>query len=175
MNLPSGHVRAALADQSTGAMVTGEMSEAQIRELYADVLGLDEHQAHQMMAEMWDAYCGELDVAMRDFVAGLRPRFATAILSNSTDGARREEQRRFGFEELVDFIVYSHEVGVAKPDTAIFRLTQDRLGVEAHEIVFLDDHEAHVQAARACGWQAVVHRDTDVSIKEILSRAGTHP
>ena len=29
------------------------------------------------------------------------------------------------------------------------------------------DHEAHVQAARACGWHAVWHRDTDVSIQEI--------
>jgi HAD superfamily hydrolase (TIGR01509 family) len=160
--------RSDAANASTGDMMTGEMSEAQIRELYAEVLGLDEDQAHQMMAEMWDAYCGELDVALRDFAAGLRPEFATAILSNSADGARREEQRRHGFEELVDVIVYSHEVGVAKPDTAIFWLTQDRLGVEAHEIVFLDDHEAHVQAARACGWHAVWHRDTAVSIKEII-------
>jgi len=168
MHLPAGHVAAALAEaEPSGDMVTGEMSEAQMRELYARALGLDEDQAHQMMAEMWDAYCGELDVALRDFAAGLRPKFATAILSNSADGARREEQRRFGFEELVDVIIYSHEVGVAKPDSAIFRLTEDRLGVESHEIVFLDDHEAHVQAARACGWHAVWHRDTDVSIQEI--------
>jgi hypothetical protein len=86
MNLPAGHVRSALAEhQSAGAMMTGEMSEAQIRELYADVLGLDEHQAQKMMAQMWDAYCGELDVALRDFAAGLRPKFVTAILSNSAN------------------------------------------------------------------------------------------
>lgn len=176
MNLPAGHVTATL--ESTGDIVTAEMSEAQIRELYANVLGLDEHQAHQMMAEMWDAYCGELDVALRDFAAGLRPKFATAILSNSADGARREEQRRYGFEQLVDVIVYSHEVGVAKPDPAIFRLTQARLGVEAHEIVFLDDHDPHVQAARALGWHAVWHRDTAVSINEItatIEQAGQLP
>ena len=119
------------------------------------MLGLDEHQALQMMAEMWDAYCGELDRQMRDFAAGLRPAYGTAILSNSADGARREEQRRFGFEELVDVIVYSHEVGLAKPDPAIFNLTGKLLGVEPHEIVFLDDHYAHVQAARVFGWHAV--------------------
>ena len=114
-------------------MVTGGMSEAQIRELYPSALGLDEHEANQMISEMWDAYCGELNVALRDFAAGLRPRFTTAILSNSADGARREEQRRYGFEELVDVIVYSHEVGVAKPDPAIFGLTRDRLGVQSQE------------------------------------------
>ena len=176
MNLPAGHVTAVL--ESTGDVVTAEMSEVRIRDLYADVLGLDEHLAHQMMAEMWDAYCGELDVVLRDFAAGLRPRFATAILSNSADGARREEQRRYGFEQLVDVIVYSHEVGVAKPDPAIFTLTQERLGVEAHEIVFLDDHDPHVQAARSCGWHAVWHRDTAASINAItatIEQAGQLP
>jgi putative hydrolase of the HAD superfamily len=178
MNLPAGHVTAALAvHEPAGAMMTGAMSEAQIRERYAEVLGLSDLEADQMMAEMWDAYCGELDVAMADFAAGLRPELATAIVSNSVDGARREEQRRHGFEQLVDVIVYSHEVGVAKPDTAVFRLTEGRLGVDAHEIVFLDDHEAHVRAARACGWQGVWHRDTADSIQEVtrIIEEAAHP
>jgi FMN phosphatase YigB (HAD superfamily) len=80
--------------------------------------------------------------------------------------ARREEQRRFGFEEVVDVILYSHEVGLAKPDPAIFNLTGKLLGVEPHEIVFLDD-DGHVEAARAFGWHAVLHRDTTRSIQEI--------
>ena len=175
MNLPADQVVAALAAaEPIGEMVTGEISETQMRERYARALGLDDDQAQQMMAEMWDAYCGELDRPMRDFAAGLRPAYATAILSNSADGARREEQRRFGFEELVDVIVYSHEVGLAKPDPAIFRLTEQRLRVEPHEIVFLDDHAEHVEAARACGWQAVWHRDTTRSIQKIseIIRAG---
>ena len=179
MNLPAGHVTSVLGRrEATGDMVTGGMSEAQIRELYPSALGLDEHEANQMISEMWDAYCGELNVALRDFAAGLRPRFTTAILSSSADGARREEQRRYGFEELVDVIVYSHEVGVAKPDPAIFGLTRDRLGVQSQEIVFLDDHEANVQAARACGWHAVLHTDTAVSIQEItrtIARANRPP
>jgi epoxide hydrolase-like predicted phosphatase len=168
VHLPLGHVVATLAEhEPTDDMVTGKMSEAQMRERYARMLGLDNDLAQQMMAEMWDAYCGELDRQMWDFAASLRPAFATAILSNSADGARREEQRRFGFAELVDVIVYSHEVGLAKPDPAIFKLTEERLRVEPHEIVFLDDHYGHVEAARACGWHAVWHRDTTRSIQEI--------
>jgi HAD superfamily hydrolase (TIGR01493 family) len=147
--------------------VTGDLPEADVRRMYADALGLDDSDADVMMAEMWDAYCGELDVAMRDYAAGLRPRFRTAILSNSADGARREEQRRYGFEQLVDVIVYSHEVAVAKPDPAVYRLTEERLGVQPDEIVFVDDVSGNVDAARARGWHAVLHRDTAATIAEV--------
>jgi len=173
LHLPAGHAAARLAeDGPAGDVMTGGMSEEQIRERYARALGLDDGQARQMMAEMWDAYCGELDLQMRDFASGLRPAYATAILSNSADGARREEQRRFGFEELVDLIVYSHEVGLAKPDPAIFNLTQELLGVEPQEIVFLDDHLGHVEAARGCGWHAVLHRDATRSRQELSEIIG---
>ena len=168
MNLPAGPLMAHLAEhEPDGDLVTGGISEAQLRAMYAAALGLDDAQADEMMAEMWDAYCGELDVELYEFAASLRPAFATAILSNSADGARREEQHRYGFEELVDTIVYSHEVGLAKPDPAVFRLTEERLGVEPHEIVFLDDHDGHVEAARRLGWNAVRHRSTPDSIREI--------
>ncbi len=165
---PTGTIAAYLAEHAPqGSLVTGEVSEAQLRQLYVDALGLDDASADVMMAELWDAYCGELDAEMYDFAQGLRPGHTTAILSNSGDGARREEQRRYGFEDLVDTIVYSHEVGLAKPDPAIYALTTARLGVEPSEIVFLDDVEGHVQAARAFGWRAVVHRDTQQSIREV--------
>jgi epoxide hydrolase-like predicted phosphatase len=168
LNLPSGHVLTALAEhEPTGEMVTGGISESQMRARYAGALGLDDAQADQMMAELWDAYCGRLDVEMRDFAAALRPAYTTGILSNSADGARREEQRRYGFEQLVDVIVYSHEVGLAKPDPAVFRLTEERLGVEPHQIVFLDDQRRHVAAAQALGWHAVLHRSTAESIRQV--------
>lgn len=146
---------------------TDPMTEAQVREVYRAAFGLTEDQGDAMMADLWDAYCGRLDVEMRDFVAGLRPRYRTAILSNSGDGARREEQRRYDFAGLVDTIVYSHEVGVAKPDPAIYEITADRVGVRPEEIVFLDDSIACVAAARAAGWQAVHHVDTAGSIRAI--------
>ncbi len=173
--LPAGSLAAGLAEHHPGGdVVTGEVSETQMRRMYARALRLDDATADQLMADLWDAYCGELDVELRDYVAALRPNYTTAILSNSADGARREEQRRFGFEDLVDTIVYSHEVGLAKPDPRIFALTSERLGVESHEIVFLDDVEGHVRAARDIGWNAVLHRSTAESIREINEILDAH-
>src|SRR3954454_3376513 len=164
----TGRVAERLAQHAPlDGVVTGHILEDEVRRVYADALGLDERQAAEMMAEMWDGYCGELDVELRNFCAGLRPRYRTGILSNSADGARREEQRRYGFDQLVDVIVYSHEVGLAKPDPAVFRLTEERLGVLPEEIVFVDDHEPHVRAAEALGWHGVVHLDTRQTIRAV--------
>ncbi len=85
------------------------------------------------------------------------------ILSNSGPGAR-EAERHWGFEEITDDIVYSHEVGLAKPDPAVYALTAERLGVEPGEIAFLDDVPANVEAACATGWHGVVHVDAPRSI-----------
>ena len=51
-----------------------------------------------------------------DYLRRLRPRYRTGILSNSFVGAREREQEAYGFGDLVDHIVYSHEAGMSKPD-----------------------------------------------------------
>jgi FMN phosphatase YigB (HAD superfamily) len=173
--VPTGHVAEQLAKhEPMDGVVTGAISEAEVRRMYTEALGLDDGQAAEMMAEMWNGYCGELDEELAEFCAGLRPHYRTGILSNSADGARREEQRRYGFEQLVDVIVYSHEVGLAKPDPAIYRLTEQRLGVRSEEIVFVDNHEPHVLAAQECGWRGVVHRERSNTIREVRALLGEH-
>ena len=52
--------------------------------------------------------------------------------------------------------VFSGRVRQAKPDAAVFRLALDRFGVAAQDCVFLDDHPANVEAARALGLHAVL-------------------
>jgi hypothetical protein len=46
-----------------------------------------------------------------------------------------------------DLYVNSAEVGLAKPDPAIYQLTLDRLGVRPEEAIFIDDHVRNTDAA----------------------------
>jgi putative hydrolase of the HAD superfamily len=160
-----------------GDLLTGGASEADFRELYAGALGLDDQQADLMMAQMWDAYCGQLDDELFAWFAAQRGDYLLGILSNSSDGARREESRRHGIPDAADVVVYSHEVGLAKPDPAVYALTARLLGVAPEEIVFLDDSAPAVAGARDAGWHAVLHTDTRTSISEIerlLGRGAAH-
>lgn len=175
-DVPIADVHAYLArHEPSGGVATGSVTEAQMRDLYASALGLSAGAADELMAEMWDHYCGSLNHEMHGFCASLRPRYRTAILTNSADGARREEQRRYGFAELVDVLVYSHEVGLAKPDPAIYRLTEERLGLAGPELVLVDDVPANVDAAVACGWAGVLHQTTASTIAQVRDLlAGRH-
>ncbi|HUZ35515.1 MAG TPA: HAD family phosphatase [Streptosporangiaceae bacterium] len=161
---------AALAGVDPGGLITtGGLSEAKIRQRYADALGLPEAAAQEFMADLWDWYCGELDEDLTAFAASLRPGCATAILSNSADGARREEQARYAFADLFDVIVYSHEVRLAKPDPQIYQLLCAELDVAPAELVFLDDVPENVEAALDLGIRGILHHSTPESISAIGS------
>ena len=61
-----------------------------------------------------------------------------------------------GFLRYFEAGVFSGRVQLAKPDPAIFQLALQRFGIEAADAVFLDDHLANVDAARALGLGAVL-------------------
>lgn len=144
----------------------GEVTEDEIRAEWQRVLALTTDQADALVADYWRWYLGTLDRPLLDWFAAQRADRRTGILSNSGPGAR-ERECPYGFEEITDDIVYSHEVGLAKPDRAAYELTTRRLGVEPGEVLFLDDAEVNVEAARAFGWHAVLHVDTATSIIEM--------
>jgi epoxide hydrolase-like predicted phosphatase len=153
----------------------GACTEEQVHQGMRERLGMSQEQVEEYMREMWDWYCGRLNVPLANYFRGLRPRYQTAILSNSFVGARREEQRHHQVEDMCDLIIYSHEVGVAKPDRRIFELTWQRLGVQPEEMLFLDNAQVHVEAARASGIQAILFEDTAQALAALESRLQAPP
>ena len=152
-----------------GLSETGQMSESDWADRCATCLGLSPGQQQEFVADVWDWYCGELDAELMAFAAALRPGVQRAIISNSADGARREELARYAFDEIFDPIIYSHEVGLAKPDPAIFELAASLLGVAPAEMIFVDDVLGHIEAARSMGIHAILHRSTPETIAKINS------
>jgi HAD superfamily hydrolase (TIGR01509 family) len=150
----------------------GRMSEAGFRERCAAELGLSQAEASAFMADLWDWYCGELDEELMGFARSLASRVRTAIISNSADGARREEVARYAFDTVFDPIIYSHEVGLAKPDPAIFELACARLDLAPEETIFVDDYPGHVQIARELGMHALAHVSTPQTIAAVNAALG---
>ena len=80
----------------------------------------------------------------------------TAILSN-TNGLHWETQRDHErIRSLFDRTYLSYQMGLAKPDRAIFEHVIGDLGVDPGQIVFCDDNAVNVEAARQLGIDAVL-------------------
>jgi epoxide hydrolase-like predicted phosphatase len=163
LSLPPGELNERMADAWHGGGI-GTVSEREVHQALAERLGLNEQQVSDFMADLWREYLGTANTELIDYVHGLRPRYRTGILSNSFVGAREREQAAYGFEDLVDEIVYSHECGLSKPDPASYALACERLGVSPAQVVFLDDYEPNVAGARLAGMHAVLYRDNPQAI-----------
>jgi putative hydrolase of the HAD superfamily len=70
-------------------------------------------------------------------------------------------------DELCALVLDSGFEGVRKPDSRIYELTLERLGVDAGATLFVDDTEVNCDAARALGMQAVWFRSNAQAIAEI--------
>ena len=145
----------------------GTCTEEEWRSGLREVTGMDQAQADEFMRDLWQWYLGTLNVELANFFASLRPRCQTAILSNSFVGAQRREEELYHFQEMADDIVYSHEVGFAKPDRRIYVLTCHRLGVQPAEVIFLDDAEPNVIAACEFGMHGILFKDNAQAIADI--------
>jgi epoxide hydrolase-like predicted phosphatase len=145
-----------------GAIGTATLDEVEART--AEAFGLDDAARQELMSDAWAEYLGTLNHELADYFASLRPRYKTGILSNSFVGAREREQAAYGFEDMCDVIVYSHEVGCMKPDPRIYKVACERLTVKPKETIFLDDVQGHVDAARALGMRAVRYESTQQAI-----------
>jgi len=106
--------------------------------------------------EEWRLAQGPISANL-DLARGLRGRYKLSVLSNA-DMSLRERLQRDGLLPLFDDVVISAEVGLAKPEAAVFRMAAERLGLPPAECVFVDDWDKNVEAAREVGMCAVLFR-----------------
>ena len=129
--------------------------------------GMSQADFDAYMAAFWDIYMGNPNEELIAYFRALRPRYRTAILTNSFLGAREHEEARYGFTSMVDVAIYSHEEGIRKPDPRIYAIASERIGFPPSEIVFLDDLPENIDAARACGFKGVLFASTSQAIADI--------
>ena len=112
--------------------------------------------------------------AMIDAVRALRAEgYATAILTNNVREAGDAWRAKLPVDELFDVVVDSCEVGMRKPNPAIFALTLERLGgIDPARAVFLDDHPGNIAGAEQAGLATVLVADPLEALAELDALLG---
>jgi putative hydrolase of the HAD superfamily len=115
--------------------------------------------------EMWSGY----NESMLTLAAQLRDAgVKTGILSNMLADMLEKLRAEVDWLPLFDVQVYSCDLGLAKPDEAIYARLIEELGVAPSRTLFVDDIGANVEGARRAGLQAVLF-ESEPQLRDFLA------
>ncbi len=144
--LPEGVLwSTAFASGRIQAVVTGQLSRAEWTRSIGDAVG------NVDAAAEWLAEPATTDDQVLAIVDGLRAGgYPVSILTNGTDTVPAELAAA-GILDRFDHLFNTAEIGVAKPDPAIFHHVCQQLALEPGSVFFADDSPGHVEAAVGIG------------------------
>ena len=147
----AGHERGELAGEELlgriAAMAARPLDAADLRERWLDMF----ERSEEMFA----------------LAAGLMGEYRVFLLSNAGDLHWQHFDRLYGLDTLVHGACASFRVRAIKPDRDIYRKAEAMFGLDPAATVFIDDLEPNVIGARACGWQAIHHRQPRTTREEL--------
>jgi glucose-1-phosphatase len=144
--------------------------------------GVDGQEFYRHMVERtglglpYDAFCAAWsdmfweDEAVIQLIAEapVRKRY---LLSNTNDIHWQFVRERFPHVlQRFDRLLVSHELGLEKPDAAIYEWVIRDSGYPPEAHLFIDDIAANVEGARAVGMDAILHTDSESLRREFVRR-----
>lgn len=90
----------------------------------------------------------------QELLADCQKKFTLGCLSNMTEG-HWPKVKSFGLTSYFEHIFVSYQMGYCKPEDKAYELALEGCSVEASEVLFIDDNEINVMAARERGIQAI--------------------
>jgi putative hydrolase of the HAD superfamily len=153
--LPPGAIAAAVFEPSLlERALTGHISDETWRLAARNALVRTHGPTAGVALDRWSERVGRVDPAMTAFVAWVRRRLRTGLLTNATTRLETD-LAAVRLDQAFDVVVNSARIGFAKPDPRIYRVAAARLGFPPAQCLYVDDTPAHVTAARECGMHAV--------------------
>jgi FMN phosphatase YigB (HAD superfamily) len=100
--------------------------------------------------------------------ADLRARgVPTFIFSNTNNLAVRHIRQRYPFFAGFSGYVFSYQHNAMKPEARLYEVVERTVGGAGGALFYLDDRSENVEAARARGWQAILHVAPETSRRDL--------
>lgn len=111
------------------------------------------------IGEHWEETLGQSIQGAVDILRQLKKAgYPLYALSNWSAETFPIARRKYDFFELFEEIVISGEVGLVKPEPAIFELLLNKIGRPARECLFVDDAEANIEQANRMGLATILFK-----------------
>lgn len=153
---------------SSDTSLRSEIGEITDKEHWETVLRKFDQPVDNYLAINDEYFSGDaIDEELLSFAISLKPKYHLGLLSNAWVNARPLLGARFRFIEVFDVSLFSCEIGLRKPNPAIYRYMVGKMGVDAAEALFIDDLPANVEGAKIAGLQAIRYTNTPTLIEAI--------
>ena len=123
----------------------------------------------------WNAMIGDFPKERLDWLTEVGKKYRIFLLSNTNllhmDTVRRSLEKTVGHQRLEDYfekVYLSCEMGMRKPDPAIFTRVCEEQGLDPATTLFIDDTPQHVEGAKKAGLKAI-HLKPGTEITTILT------
>ncbi len=150
-------------------MERGEISEVAFLEKLTDALEPllghrpEMHRFKEIYFEALDPNPATIELMRELKAAGYR----MAMLTNNVREWEPLWRPMLPVNEIFETVVDSGFVGCRKPESQIYALTLERIGMPAESCLFVDDVQVNCEGAEKAGMTAVHFRDTEQAIAEI--------
>ena len=96
--------------------------------------------------------------------------YGVYILSNYPVETAELHWPKFKFLPLTDGHIISAYEHITKPDEGIYRLLEERFGIDLTECVFVDDRQINIDAANKLGMDAILFEGYDKLIETLTDK-----
>lgn len=101
---------------------------------------------------------GELNQKVADFIESNNGKYKFVILSAAFNDLRPWLTKK-GINKYFELVQTTGEAGFSKSDVEFYGLALERLKLDPGEVVFIDDVESYVEAARQIGIRASLYNE----------------
>lgn len=147
------------ANEVSAKASTGAASVDQIWKHVQNQLALADQELDKLKRDFFSA--DEIDQELISFIRKLKSQWKSGMITNAWPEMRHYIEDVWKISDAFHHIVISAEVGLVKPDPAIYQLALRQMNVAPEEAVFIDDFVENVEGAQAVGMTAIHFHSAD--------------
>jgi HAD superfamily hydrolase (TIGR01509 family) len=119
----------------------------------------DQEPTNQQITAAWNTMILDMPKERIDFLNNLKTKYNLFLLSNTNSIHQKKylddfkEHYKTSFNKIFKKAYYSHEIGIRKPDAAVFNFILNDSSLKAEETLFVDDALSNIESAQNAGIQ----------------------
>ncbi|MFA9404409.1 MAG: HAD family hydrolase [Anaerolineales bacterium] len=167
-NLQPGELHDIVFDGPTGRLASiGQVGPDEVWDSIAERFDLSQDECVNLQEDFWRG--DRVDKHLVSFIDWIHHGYKSGLVSNAWLSLRNLIEVEWKIDYLFDDVLISAEVGVTKPDPAIYEQSLTNLDVNPENAIFVDDFKVNIHAAENLGMKTVWFQSTSQTIEAVES------